>query len=136
MEWLDILGGLGITTALGTVIPIIITRYLNKKDKRSNDIEELKNYREEHEKLTKKVLSTLDRLNDSIDDLNISEQASLRHNMIQIYKEYVPKGEIPVFEKESFDKMYRQYKKRGGNGVIEGIAKEVYALPVSIPENN
>ena len=135
MEWINILSALGITAAMGTLIPFFITRYLNKKDKRTNDIKELKAYREAHEKLTNKVIATLDRLDESIEEQKIVEQDLLRHNIIQIFKEYVPKGSIPFFEKESFDKMYKQYKKRGGNGVIEGIAKKIYALPIDISES-
>jgi hypothetical protein len=129
MNWIGLLRDLGITATISTIIPLLLTRFLNKKDKRNNDIEDLKKFKENHEVLTKEILNVLENLKRDMKIYNDSQQALLRDKMIQMYNHYMERGGMPIYARESLDKMYQQYHKLGGNGAIEPLVEKLYSLP-------
>ena len=54
----------------------------------------------------------------------------LRSNITSKYYVYTELKEIPLYEKENIDYMFEQYDKMGGNSYVEGLVKEINALPV------
>lgn len=128
---MEILKGLGITAAVSAVIPLLINRYLSKKDKKADDIQRLKEFQEHQEELNKEFLSTLESLNKSVNILSDSQQALLRDRLIQMFNHYIEKKEMPIYARESLDKMYVQYHKLGGNGAVEPLIERLYDLPTN-----
>ena len=54
----------------------------------------------------------------------------LRSNITSKYYVYTELKEIPLYEKENIDYMFEQYNKMGGNSYVEGLVKEINALPI------
>ena len=54
----------------------------------------------------------------------------LRSNITSKYYVYTELKEIPLYEKENIDYMFEQYDKMGGNSCVEGLVKEINALPI------
>ena len=54
----------------------------------------------------------------------------LRSNITSKYYVYNELKEIPLYEKENIDYMFEQYDKMGGNSYVEGLVKEINALPI------
>jgi hypothetical protein len=54
----------------------------------------------------------------------------LRSNITSKYYVYSELKEIPYYEKENIDYMFEQYDKMGGNSYVEGLVKEINALPI------
>ena len=62
-------------------------------------------------------------------------QALLRHELYDLYYEYVQsKKYAPVSVKEDFENMYAQYHALGANGVMDGIHEEFKGLPTTPPQ--
>ena len=54
----------------------------------------------------------------------------LRSNITSKYYVYTELKEIPLYEKENINYMYEQYKSMNGNSYVEGLVKEINALPI------
>jgi hypothetical protein len=54
-----------------------------------------------------------------------SDLCVLRQMMLNIYRKYEVEKIIPQYEAESFCRMYRVYKKRGGNSFIDELYNHV-----------
>ena len=121
MQWVEILKDLGIAAALSTVIPFLVSRYYNKRDKREDDISDLKEFKEEHESTSKKILEKLTLLRDRI------LQGARFHRDL--------KG-ISVAERDSLELMYEQYHELGGNGTATSAMEEIRKLPIIYDEDS
>lgn len=56
-------------------------------------------------------------------------QALLRANIISIYNKYMERGNIPIYERENIEHLYKEYKTLGGNGVVESLIEKLEDLP-------
>lgn len=56
-------------------------------------------------------------------------QALLRSQMIADYNKYVDKGYAPIYAKQNFENMWKQYHNLGANGVMDEIHRAFIALP-------
>lgn len=56
-------------------------------------------------------------------------QAMLRNDMIQLYNKYVEQGYAPIYAKQNFENMWRQYHNLGANGVMDDIHEKFLELP-------
>ena len=65
----------------------------------------------------------------STDAVKLGIQALLRAQMINDYNRYVEKGFAPIYARENFEKVWKQYEALGENGVMEDIRKKFFALP-------
>ena len=74
-------------------------------------------------KKKKKVLQTIDTTKKSI--LNIIESI-----IIEKYNSYKKQNYICIYEKESINKLYLEYQKLGGKGIIDKLYKQIDELPV------
>lgn len=54
----------------------------------------------------------------------------LRVKLIEYHDKYVDQGNIPSYALKNWIDMYNAYKGLGGNGMIEGMDKEVRALTI------
>ncbi len=61
--------------------------------------------------------------------LELGLQALLRAQMITDYNHYLEKGYAPIYARENFENMWRQYDRLGGNGVMKDIRDKFLALP-------
>lgn len=61
--------------------------------------------------------------------VELGVQALLRNQMINDYNKWLERGYAPIYAKDSFDNMYKQYHNLGVNGVMDGIHKNFMALP-------
>lgn len=55
-------------------------------------------------------------------------QALLRAEMISEWNKYKEKGYAPLYAKESFENLWKQYHALGANGVMDSIHKEFLML--------
>ena len=56
-------------------------------------------------------------------------QALLRDRLISSYNQYSEKGYAPIYAKENFENMWRQYHNLGVNGVMDGLHEKFMDLP-------
>lgn len=153
MDILSILSIIGIPTIISGITMLIIKRHYEKKDKieaknekRKDDFELLKNdfssfkvsQKESNAEMLNKV-EECNKLLDSADDMMVilteALQAIIRDRIIQLYNHYfTEKKYMPIYARESFEVMYKQYHRLGGNGVIEDLVEKLYDLPTDPPE--
>lgn len=69
------------------------------------------------------------------DAIKAGIQALLRSEMIYSYNKYMEKGYAPIYAKENFDNMYKNYHALGLNGVMDGIHDTFMKLPTDVDEN-
>ena len=60
-------------------------------------------------------------------------QALLRAQMIRDYNEYSAKGYAPIYAKENFENIYKNYHTLGGNGVMQELYANFIELPTDKP---
>ena len=56
-------------------------------------------------------------------------QALLRDRLIWTYNHYADKGYAPIYAKDNFENMWKQYHNLGVNGVMDGLHEKFMALP-------
>ena len=59
------------------------------------------------------------------------QKCQLRTAMLHTYYRCKEKEEIRQYERENFDKLYRAYKKLGGNSFVDDIYKEIRTYNVN-----
>ena len=128
---LEVLKAIGIPALISAVIPILIVRGLDKKDKRKDDIAELKISRKEYEKTQKEMLNSMHRIEDRFELYEDAIQSLLRERIIQMYNHYMDKKIMPIYARESLDKMRRDYNElnKDGADAIEPLIETLYKLP-------
>ena len=128
---LEVLKAIGIPALISAVIPILIVRGLDKKDKRKDDIAELKISRKEYEKTQKEMLNSMHRIEDRFELYEDAIQSLLRERIIQMYNHYMDKKVMPIYARESLDKMRRDYNElnKDGADAIEPLIETLYKLP-------
>jgi mannitol/fructose-specific phosphotransferase system IIA component (Ntr-type) len=63
-------------------------------------------------------------------------QSLLRGEITKSYYVYKEKGWIPLYALQSIEANYKNYEALGENGVIDGLWKEMMALPHTKPEDD
>ena len=61
-------------------------------------------------------------------------QALLRAQMINDYNKWIERHYAPVYAKDNFENVWKQYHELGANGVMDGIHAEFMALPTTIED--
>lgn len=79
--------------------------------------------------LFKKLNTKLNETKRKDDAIELGIQALLRAQMIADYNHYYDKGTAPIYARENFENVYKQYKNLGGNGVMTDIHSKFMALP-------
>lgn len=141
---LEILKDIGISG----ILLFFIKRHYDRKDKimeqreeealkKENQIKSLNEHLEKHleefTKLNEKVGMIYDNQIELQEDNKITMRSSadlLRDKMLQVYKRcYEQQEYISLHEKENFLHMYEDYKRLGGNGMIDDIHEKIMDLP-------
>lgn len=63
-------------------------------------------------------------------------QALLRAEMIKSFNKYTDLGYAPIYAKENFENVYKNYHSLGLNGVMDGIRKQFMELPTERREEH
>lgn len=128
---LEVLTLLGVPVIISTIIPFLIKRRFDKKDKRKDDIEELKESRKEYEKNQKELLDTVRRMEGRFELYEDSILSLLRERIIQTYSHYMDKQKLPIYARESLDRMRRDYDElnKDGADTIDTLIEQLYKLP-------
>lgn len=103
-----------LTGAILTVISISIGRLFKRIDETKKAQEVM---REENEK--------------EQTSLKNGVQALLRDRIIQSYSHYEEKGFCPIYARENLEKMHKEYKNLGGNGMIEDLMNKITDMPTN-----
>lgn len=61
--------------------------------------------------------------------IRLGLQALLRDRLIEKYDKYSDKGYAPIYARENFENMWRQYHSLGENGVMDSIHDKFMELP-------
>ena len=61
-------------------------------------------------------------------------QALLRSQMINDYNHYKDKGFAPIYAKDNFENVWKQYHNLGVNAVMDSIHEEFMSLPTTKEE--
>lgn len=85
---------------------------------------------------TRAILARLKRQESRQTAVELGVQALLRDRMLHSYNKYIELGYAPIFAKENFENMYKQYHELGGNGVMTQLHMEFMELPTEKEENH
>lgn len=69
------------------------------------------------------------------ESVQLGVQALLRDRLYSIYLKYAEKGYAPIYARENFENMYKQYHILGVNGVMDDIYHKFMALPLEKQES-
>ena len=64
------------------------------------------------------------------ESVQLGIQALLRDRLYSEYHHYNDKGYAPIYARENFENMYKQYHTLGANGVMDDVYKKFMALPL------
>ena len=70
------------------------------------------------------------------DAIKLGLQSLLRGEITKAYYRYKEQGWIPLYALESIEGNYKNYEILGANGVIDGLWKELMALPHTKPDGD
>lgn len=68
--------------------------------------------------------------------VELGVQALLRDRMLHSYNKYTELRYTPIYAKENFENMYKQYHELGGNGVMTQLHTDFMELPTEKEENH
>lgn len=71
------------------------------------------------------------RVKEQVNSLKLGMQALLRDRLLHCYRKYTEQGSIPIYARENFENMYKQYHSLGANGVMDRFREELMELPTS-----
>lgn len=61
--------------------------------------------------------------------VGLGVQALLRDRLLSTYNHYERKGYAPIYAKENFENMWKQYHNLGVNGVMDNLHEKFMDLP-------
>lgn len=61
--------------------------------------------------------------------LKLGVQALLRDRLYKYYNKYSELGFAPIYARENFENIYKQYHNLGNNGVMDDVYRKFMALP-------
>lgn len=65
-----------------------------------------------------------------MDATKLGIQALLRAQMISDYNKWSSKGYAPIYARDNFENVWKQYHALGANGVMDDIHDKFMALPI------
>ena len=69
------------------------------------------------------------------ESVQLGVQALLRDRLYSTYLHYQEKGFAPIYARENFENMYKQYHVLGANGVMDDIYRKFMNLPLEESED-
>lgn len=76
------------------------------------------------------IFSNFKRVNSDMDATKLGIQALLRAQMISDYNKWSAKGYAPIYARDNFENVWKQYHALGANGVMDDIHDKFMALPI------
>lgn len=61
--------------------------------------------------------------------IQLGIQAMLRAQLISMWEEYSRKGYAPIYVRDNFENVYKNYHALGANGVMDDVHKKFLKLP-------
>ena len=80
--------------------------------------------------LYNKIKITEQKTEQKTESVQLGIQALLRDRLYQSYLHYTDKGYAPIYARENFDNMYKQYHNLGANGVMDDLYDKFMNLPL------
>ena len=68
------------------------------------------------------------------ESVQLGVKALLRDRLYSTYMQYQEKGYAPIYARENFENMYKQYHVLGANGVMDDIYRKFMDLPLEESE--
>ena len=68
------------------------------------------------------------------ESVQLGVQALLRDRLYSTYMHYQEKGFAPIYARENFENMYKQYHVLGANGVMDDVYRKFMDLPLEESE--
>jgi len=128
-----------ITTAVGIILKRISDKQFKKRDeeerKRHEEREELEALREEKRNkalssvIEASICKEIQPIKEDLALIKRGSQASLRHNLYEVYDAWINKGYCPRDVKADFDNLYQNYHAMGKNGVMDKCYEDLMDLP-------
>lgn len=79
--------------------------------------------------LTKYTINKITEMQRREDAIQRGVQALLRDRLYEMYYRYKEKGYAPIYAKENFQNMYKQYHGLGQNGVMDEYLEKFMDMP-------
>lgn len=129
MDWLDVIPILCMVFPVSWFVQFLITRYCAKKDKRIDDIAEIKKMLEKHDIVLKKNTEEISKINERLDGVSTSMRSLLRQEIFIGVDRCEEAGIATVAERDALEDMYREYHALGGNGSATQAMERLKGLP-------
>ena len=129
MEWINVFNTIGLSGFIFTIATFLFKRHYEKNNKKEEKEDTIQT-----ELLDIKIYEdNLKEVNKLIDYILEAQRALIREKIIYMYNTYyIAQKHLPIYERESLEHMYNSYKNLGGNGVIEDLIKDLFALPTEL----
>lgn len=132
-----------VTSTIGGFISWKVSQFFKKKDEAQEKIElehqeleklkEAKNREERKQDVSEIVSTELKPLKEKIDTIAKGTQASLRHELYELFDFWSSKGYCPREVKSDVENLYNSYHALGKNGVMDRSYEALMALPEKKP---
>jgi hypothetical protein len=80
------------------------------------------------------IFARLKMLRSELQAIKLGTQAVLRNSLIELYEIYYHQGFAPIYVKDNYDNLYKQYHALGANGVMDSYYNQFMALPTERSE--
>lgn len=125
MDWLEVIPVLCVAFPVSWLIQFVITRYCAKKDKRIDDIAEIKKLLEKHDKILEKNSEDISKINGALDIIKDAVKDLLREEILTDSDRLKEAGKMTVAQRDSLHNMYDEYHALGGNGTITKVVNDL-----------
>lgn len=80
------------------------------------------------------IFARLKMLRMELQAIKSGTQAVLRNDLIELYEVYYHQGYAPIYIKDNYENLYKQYHALGANGVMDSYYNQFMALPTERSE--
>lgn len=80
------------------------------------------------------IFARLKMLRSELQAIKLGTQAVLRNSLIELYEIYYHQGFAPIYVKDNYDNLYKQYHALGANGVMDSYYAQFMKLPTERSE--
>lgn len=84
--------------------------------------------------LTAFLIAKVKKTQSDTEAVKLGIQALLRSQMISDFNKWSEKGYAPIYARENFENVWRQYHNLGVNGVMDDLHEKFLDLPTKVPE--
>lgn len=84
--------------------------------------------------LTAFLITKVKKTQSDTEAVKLGIQALLRSQMISDFNKWSEKGYAPIYARENFENVWRQYHNLGVNGVMDDLHEKFLDLPTKVPE--